>query len=228
MRNISRKLFLLNITIVIVIISSYAQNTKPEMLFTPENRSSWYTYIQKTGRNNDSLKVFQFDGQTIHVSGEDFGYISTERTYGGNFRLSLDFKWGEKKYPPRENAKRDAGVLYFSQTTVNDKIWPLSLEFQIQEGDCGDFWMTGGSQIIHNDTLTPPAPWQRAAKFKDAEKPTGQWNTIEIIVKNGIITHKINGEIVNIGEKPSLTRGRIVLQSEGAEIFYRNIKFEEL
>jgi hypothetical protein len=226
MKKITLRMLILCACLVSSVLSLYAQSNT-EMLFTPGNKSNWYTYYQKTGKNNDSLRVFQFEDQTLHVSGQEFAYICTEKTYGGNFRLSLEFKWGERKYPPRENAKRDAGVLYFCQTIVSDKIWPLSLEFQIQEGDCGDFWMTGGSQIYHNDTLTPPAQGHRAIKFKDAEKPSGQWNLCEIIVRNGSITHKINGEVVNIGERPSLTRGRILLQSEGAEIFYRNVKFEQ-
>jgi Domain of Unknown Function (DUF1080) len=202
------------------------QAQKTAQLFSPDKKNEWYSYLQKTGKNNDSLKVFQFEGETIHVSGEDFGYIITEKTYG-DFRLTLDFKWGEKKYPPRENQKRDGGVLYFCQTYTGDRVWPLSLEFQVQEGDCGDFWMTGGSQIIHHDTLTTPAPWMRAGKFKDAEKPHGEWNNIEISVRKGKIIHKINGVVVNTGSNPSISRGRILLQSEGAELYYRNIKIEE-
>ena len=30
-----------------------------------------------------------------------------------------------------------------------DKVWPRSLEYQVQEGDCGDFWMTDSTTIRH-------------------------------------------------------------------------------
>jgi hypothetical protein len=109
-----------------------------------------------------------------------------------------------------------------------DKIWPRSLEFQIQEGDCGDIWLTDSVSIIHADTLTPKTQGHRVIKSKDSEKPNGQWNKVEIIVKNGKLTHLMNGVLVNDGQDPSLPGGRIVLQSEGAEIYYRNVKLLEL
>ena len=113
--------------------------------------------------------------------GQDFAYIATEKKYS-KFRLTLEFKWGEKKYPPRENAKRDAGILYHVDLYSGDKIWPRSLEYQIQEGDCGDFWMTDSTTIIHNDTLTTHQKNEfNVIKTKNAEKTKGTWNE-----KNGI------------------------------------------
>jgi hypothetical protein len=95
----------------------------------------------------------------------------------------------------------------------------------VQEGDCGDFWMTDSPTIIHNDTLTP---LQKNAfnvvKIKNAEKPTGEWNEATIIVKDGNITHLLNGEVVNTARLGNTKEGNIVLQSEGAEIYYRNVR----
>jgi hypothetical protein len=161
------------------------------------------------------------------VSGEDFGYITTNSKYS-DFHLILEFKWGEKKYPPRENEKRDAGILYLSDFYSGDKIWPRSIEFQIQEGDCGDFWMTDSTTIVFQNRITEPKNWHREVKFSDAEKPHGQWNKVEVIVKGGKITHKINDVVVNEGSDPSVKEGAIVLQSEGAEIFYKNVSLTEL
>jgi hypothetical protein len=197
-------------------------------LFDPAKKMEWYVYTSKSGKNKDPQKVFTFEGNVIHVSGEDFAYIATEKKYQ-DFRLVLEFKWGDKKYPPRENAKRDAGILYHADFYSGDKIWPRSLEYQIQEGDCGDFWMTDSTTIIHNDTLTT---LQKNAfnvvKTKNAERPTGQWNEAIVIVKNGIITHLLNGEVVNTGRLGNTKQGSIVLQSEGSEIYYRNVTIEEL
>ncbi len=203
-----------------------AQEGKTISLFSPEKKD-WYTFIQGSGKNNDSLHIFQFENGVLHVSGQKFGYISTDQSFS-NFHLTLEFKWGEKKYPPRENAKRDAGVLYHAVMYSGDKIWPRSLEFQIQEGDCGDIWLTDSVSIIHKDTLTPKNRAHRVIKSKDTEKPNGQWNKVEVIVKDGRITHLMNGELVNDGRNPSVPGGRIVLQSEGAEIYYRNVKLREL
>ncbi|MEO7766691.1 MAG: DUF1080 domain-containing protein, partial [Ferruginibacter sp.] len=196
-------------------------------LFSPAKKAEWHVFTAKSGKNNDPQNVFQFEDSLIHVSGQDFAYIITEKKYG-NFRLTVEFKWGEKKYPPRENAKRDAGILYHADLYNGDKIWPRSLEYQVQEGDCGDFWMTDSTTIIHHDTLTTRKNAFNVIKIKDAEKPNGQWNEAVVIVRDGNITHLLNGEVVNTGKLGNTKEGNIVLQSEGAEIYYRNVKVEEL
>lgn len=202
-----------------------AQSTK--QIFGPGDTGSWYVYLDKRQPGEDPGKVFLFEGDVLHVSGKEFGYISTKKKYA-DFHLLFEFKWGEKKHPPRENAKRDAGVLYHTDIYNGDKIWPRSLEFQVQEGDCGDFWMTDSTIIIHDGKPTKPGNNVQVIKSKDAEKPTGEWNKAEVIVKNGEITHLLNGEIVNTGKLANTKTGTIVLQSEGAELYYRNIQVEEL
>jgi hypothetical protein len=192
----------------------------------PNKKPSWYTWLEKSGKNNDPKKVFSVEGNTIHVSGEEFGYMCTEKTYR-NFKLTLEFKWGTKKYAPRENEKRDAGILYLAHHYRGDKIWTRSFEFQIQEGDCGDFWMTDSTTIIYKGATTKSDRWHREIKFADAEKPNGEWNTIEIIVRDGKITHRLNDVLVNEGSDPSIKEGHIILQSEGAELYYKNVKIKE-
>ncbi len=65
-------------------------------------------------------------------------------------------------------------------------------------------------------------------KHSDAEKPSGQWNTVEVISYNGKCVHIVNGVVVNAGEEASVKEGRILLQSEFSEIYYRNIRIREL
>lgn len=59
---------------------------------------------------------------------------------------------------------------------------------------------------------------------RDVEKPLGEWNRMEVICDGDTIINIVNGYVVNIGTKSSLTEGKIQFQSEGAEIFVR--KFE--
>ncbi len=73
-----------------------------------------------------------------------------------------------------------------------------------------------------------PDSFHRIVKKKDAEKPFGEWNWVEIIAKNGKITYIVNGIQVNEGETPSVTKGKILVQSEGAGIYYRKIEIAEL
>jgi hypothetical protein len=68
---------------------------------------------------------------------------------------------------------------------------------------------------------------------KDNEMPYGQWHTMEVIARGDSMTHIVNGEVVLHatnsrqvidGDEVPLTRGKIQIQSEGSEVFYRNIE----
>jgi hypothetical protein len=208
----------------IFLLTSPKKKTK---LFLPNKKTEWHTFLNGSGKNNDPKNVFVFEGDVLHVSGNGFGYISTEKNYD-DFHFTVEFKWGENRYPPRENVKRDAGIMYHAILYSGDKVWPRSLEYQVQEGDCGDFWMTDSTTIRHADSITTAVGSLRIIKSKDAEKPKGEWNKAEVIVKNGKITHLLNGEIVNEGGLGNTKTGLILLQSEGAEVYYRNAVVEEL
>lgn len=205
---------------------SAEQFGKPIALFNGKNLDGWYTFVPGEGRNKDSLGIFKVEKGVIRVSGQKFAFISTEKEYE-NYRLSVDFKWGQKKWPPRENAVRDAGILY--HCVGPDKVWNKSLELQIQEGDTGDMWLTSGeggppSLVVGGKRHVGG----RVVKFSDHEKPHGEWNTVQVVAKGSYIRHLVNGHVNMVGYMASLTRGRINLQSEGAEVYYRNITLEPL
>lgn len=203
-----------------------AAESRVVQLFNGRDLAGWYTFIPGLGKNNDPNGIFKVHDGVIHVSGEKFAFISTDKEYA-NYRLSVDFKWGEKKWPPRENAPRDAGILY--HCVGPDKVWNKSLELQIQEGDTGDMWLTSGEGGPPELTvLGKRYRGGRVVKFADYEKPHGQWNTVVVVARGDKIQHWVNGKVNMVGSEASLTRGRINLQSEGAEVYYRNITLEPL
>lgn len=63
---------------------------------------------------------------------------------------------------------------------------------------------------------------------EDVEKPVGEWNTYEVIADGDTITAILNGKVVNKGTKCSHTRGKVLFQSEGAEVFFRKIDLKPL
>lgn len=63
---------------------------------------------------------------------------------------------------------------------------------------------------------------------KDVEKPVGQWNVVEAICDGGNVTYLLNGVKVNEGRDGSAKEGRILFQSEGAEVFFRRIELHPL
>jgi hypothetical protein len=191
-------------------------------LFNGKDLSGWYTFTTKYGKNNDAENQFRVEDGVLHFDGEPMGYLCTNDSYR-DYYLKIVFRWGEKKYPPRENRPRDSGVLYHFPDTAKDVLWPLSIECQIQEGDCGDYWLVGGATAdspnsgVHEGS---PGRFIRSANF---ENPTPEWNTIEVICCDDRSEHYVNGHPVNRAYNLSVTEGKILLQLEGAEVFYKTV-----
>lgn len=196
-------------------------------LFNGKDLSGWNTFLKGVGSNKDPNSNFRIEEGIIHVIGKDLGYAITQKAFH-NYHFKVEFKWGEKRWPPRENEKRDAGICYNIPANEPDSIWPQSIECQVQEGDVGDFWLLGFSTIKVNGVQNIPSAHTRMIKQKDAEKLYGEWNTVEVISYNGKCVHIVNGVVVNVGEGASVKDGRILLQSEYAEVYYRNPKIREL
>jgi hypothetical protein len=208
-----------------------AQEMQPKMtsLFNGKNLEGWYSFLGKTGKNNDPEKVFTIENGLLHITGKDFGYLCTNKSFR-NFHLVAEFKWGTKKYPPRDadTTRRDNGILYYFAADATDKVWPKSVEFQIQEGDVGDIWLIDSATVVVDGKRSTPKDFTRVRKKLDGEHPTGEWNRVELIARDGKITYIVNGITVNTGEDLSLREGKITVQSEGAEIYYRKIEIAEL
>ncbi len=207
-----------------VLIFSFGRTQEFKPLFNGKNLNGWNSFLRSGGKNNDTGKVFSVTNGLLHITGKEFGYIVTERSFT-NFHLVVEFKWGEKKYPPRENQPRDNGICYY--VVPEDHVWPRSIECQVQEGDCGDFWLIDSVTRVVDGIKRGPTNKPRVIKKKDNEKPSGEWNKIEVIAQNGKCTHLVNGLVVNEGTDANLRSGRILIQSEGAEIYYRRIEVKE-
>jgi hypothetical protein len=213
----------------LIAVSSFGGAIPPrkQHLFNGKNLSGWYVFLEKRQKNEDPARVFTVEDGTLHVSGKEFGYLCTEKAYR-NYHLTVEFKWGTHRYAPRDTAKRDNGIMYNIPLNTEDRVWPAGIECQIQEGDVGDFWLVGGTTIMVDGKRNTPGPWVRMAKKRDAEKPTGEWNRVEVISKDGICTHIVNGVIVARGTNASVREGKILLQTEGAEAYFRRVDLEEL
>jgi hypothetical protein len=196
-------------------------------LFNGKDLSGWYVFIRhidpKDDPRTDTRGIFKVEDGVIHISGEEFACLTTEKEFE-NYRLTVEFKWGEKKWPPRAKPtdRRDSGILV--HCVGPDKVWTKSIECQVQEHDCGDFHLVGGTTIAINGKVTKA----RVVKTTDAEKPNGEWNTIEVVCDGDKITNIVNGVVVNEGTQASETKGKILLQSEGAEVYYRKVELRPL
>jgi hypothetical protein len=248
-------------------------DAKWRSLFNGKDFTGWDTYIgpayekaqdkfigDPLGLNNDPDHIFSIvkeDGKSaIRISGERFGGISSREEFK-NYHLRLEFKWGTLIWEPKKNKKRDSGILYHAVGAhgADGGFWMRSQEFQIQEGDCGDYWGVAGgvfdvraipraeNEYVY-DAAGPLLTFSEKGQFgrqciksRDAEKPNGLWNTIDIYCFGGTSVHMVNGIVVMAlynsrqeegDDELPLTKGKIQIQSEGAEIFYANIQIEPI
>jgi len=261
------------LTVIVALLCSGFQSAQWKSLFNGKDLNGWDTFIgplyDKTkndfygnsiGLNNDSYNVFsvaKVDGKNaIRVSGEHFGGISTKEEFK-NYHLRLDFKWGDLKWEPRKDKKRDSGVLYHAvgQHGADAGFWMRSQEFQIQEGDCGDYWgVAGGAfdiraiQRVEKEFIYDPSGpmltfsakspnGRQCIKSINVEKPVGQWNTVDIYCYGSTSIHMLNGVVVMAlynsrqeegDDELPLTKGKIQIQSEGAEVYYSNIQIQTI
>jgi hypothetical protein len=59
-------------------------------------------------------------------------------------------------------------------------------------------------------------------------KPRGEWNVYDVVAVDGVLKLAVNGRFVNGIRDSTRKRGYLCLESEGAEIHFRNIKILEL
>ena len=213
------------------------------VLFDGKDLSHFDTFLKTKGLNSDPEHVFTVENGVIHVSGKEMGYIITKDSYH-DYYLRAEFKWGEGTFGEREGKARDSGILYNIQG--EQKVWPRSIEFQITEGGTGDFWMTDGAALTGRDgtrVTGPPGsalkidhfgkgPSQNVVGFRDPigelEKPHGEWNVLELVTHGNDVKQYVNGKLANEGTDPFPAEGKILFQSEGAEVFFRDIKLYPL
>lgn len=268
---------LLSKFLLLIVIATGFMSANPgekrEVLFNGKDLTGWNTYLAADmdsagkklttapiGLNNDPHHVFTIvrdnDEKVIRISGEGWGAISTIKEYE-NYHLQLQFKWGQLTWGQKKNKKKDSGLLYHSvgPNGMDYGAWMRSQEFQIEEGNCGEYWgVAGGMEDIpaaknakgdyvydRTGKMTTFREGGEAGrhclKATDAEKLSGQWNTLDLYCHGDTSIHMVNGKVMmvlynskqqdNEQVKP-LKAGKLQIQSEGAEVFYKKIWIENI
>ena len=77
-----------------------------------------------------------------------------------------------------------------------------------------------------------PEPSLYVAGYRDPkmeyENSHGEWNALELFADGDTVKYVVNGRVANEGTGAKRTRGKILFQSEGAEVFFRNIELRPL
>jgi hypothetical protein len=184
------------------------------VLFNGSDFTGWKLFLPDAAA--DVAMTWSINAGLLRCEGKPAGYMRTETPYA-DYHLHVEWRWPDK---PGNN-----GVLV--HMSGPDKVWPRSLECQLQAGSAGDFWVIDGVETAQHAKGGSRVQGRRTIKLHNSsEKEPAQWNAYDIICKDDWVIVLVNGTLQNVATECSERGGRICLQSEGAAIEYRNIWIE--
>jgi hypothetical protein len=201
-------------------------------LFNGTDLSGWE--VDVPARDEDATAPDSFvvrDGMLVSL-GVPEGHLVTKKTYR-DYRLEVEYRF------PGEAG--NCGVLIHASTPrALYKMFPQSIEVQMNSGDAGDFW------CIQEDIKVPAMETRRPREggqkwggaegdarrvlnlTDDSEVPLGEWNTMVIEARGRSITVWVNEDLVNDGFDATADQGKIALQAEAAEVEFRRLEIGPL
>ncbi len=180
-------------------------------LFNGKDLDGWTYYLRDENAKMEDVWSATDEGVLI-CAGRPIGYIRTKDKFT-NFVLELEWRFDKEKQPG------NSGVLL--RMVGQDKVWPKSVEAQLHHQNAGDIWNIDQfpMKVAADRTMG-----RRTVKLNPTnEKPQGEWNHYRIVMDGGNLKLYVNGELQNQATEVEEVAGYICLQSEGAEIQFRNI-----
>jgi len=211
-------------------------------LFNGVNLDGWVV-------NGTTQPLYAVENGEIHVyptqqdqSNQPQANLRSLTSLGGKYTLHVEYKWGQARFGGRSQVDRDAGILFHITGTDVNKVWPDSLEHQLGESQlggeyvAGDLWVLGGPTRAQtrsaNGQLQSFGNGTKSAARIHADRPRGEWNTVEIIIDGAAeAIYMVNDVEVNrvfnmtYNGQP-LSEGFVSVQAEFAELFYREIRYK--
>lgn len=200
--------------------------------------------------------VLHFLGPRYTAPDAPPGHIATAAPWS-DYHLRLQYRYGERRWAPRALQRRNSGILYH-MAPETDRLFPDCVEFQLEEGDVGDAIMVntkglmgpslGGTPLWPNWIPALPSDYQAPVAAggvrRQWHRHAGEyerlddWNTVDLYAFGDQAAHLVNGRIVTTlfrmvkagpdGREVPLTRGRIALELEWAEIMFRDVMIRPL
>jgi hypothetical protein len=210
----SRALFLATCFLIGSTAWGMAQEGRSISLLNGRDLAGWTAVL--ADEKATAADVWNVRDGVLHCKGEPRGYLRTERDDFENYVLKVQWRF------PAGTKGGNSGVLVHTSTPGAIGIWPKSLEAQLNHLNAGDIWVIGETCQIEN--AAERVKGRRHLNLTDdSEKPIGEWNQYEIICDGDDLKIKVNGVLVNHVTKCSATKGAICLQSEGAEVEFREM-----
>lgn len=200
----------------------FGSETRSEDVFSGRKHHAPIRWINV----NTDADTWSVKKNELRCSGQPIGVMRSEKQYE-NFIMHVEWKHME--------AGGNSGVFVWSGAVPDkEQRLPDGVEVQMLELD----WV----KLNLRDGLTPPIAYvhgelfgvggvetvpdnPRGTRSKSIEnlcKGRGEWNTYDVVCVDGVIKLSVNGKFVNGLSKASQKKGYLCLESEGAEIYFRN------
>jgi len=198
------------------------------------------------------------DEPVLRISGEIYGAITTKQEFKNyHLKAKVkwgDIKWDPRKNLLKDSGILYHAI--GPNGAEHWRSWMLSQEFQIMQGHMGDYWSQANSAIdirafIPEYIMSPAADLSQdflavgqgeqvkgyVMRSVNTESPNGEWTELELITMNGKSLHIVNGVVVMALKNSRyvdneiaypLTQGKIQIQSEAAEVFFKDIWIKPL
>ncbi|SRR6266487_1379321 len=218
--------YIITAIIIVFSFSCKSQQHKTINLFNGKDLKGWHADVPEMDTNASAKNPFIIRNGMLVSMGKPNGHLITDSVYQ-NYRLNVEYRFA--------GSPGNCGVLVHASTPrALYKMFPKSIEVQMEHGNAGDFWCIV-EDIKVNDMEKrrgPKANWgitegkeRRIINLTDdSEKPVGEWNSMIIECLDNSIKVWVNNDLVNYGYDCTTNKGRIALQAEGSEVEFRKIE----
>ncbi|SEK19956.1 protein of unknown function [Maribacter orientalis] len=201
------------------------KNEKTINLFNGQDLSGWHIDVPEMDTIPNTINPFTIRNGMLVSLGTPRGHLITDNIYK-NYRLTVEYRFAGEP--------GNCGVLvHASEPRALYKMFPKSIEVQMQHLDAGDFWVIVEDIKVDNmvERRGTREEWgitedkkRRILNLTDnSEKPLGEWNKMIIECVGNEIKVWVNGDLVNYGYNATAESGQIALQAEGSEVEFRKV-----
>ena len=204
-------------------------------LFDGKTTNGWHTYGKKTAGNE-----WKVEGGALHLD------ASTPNKEGGDLVTNDEYKNFDLKLEWKISEKGNSGIIFYVHEDPEKyhETYVTGIEMQVLDnGTPTRLGQPDGKLYTHR-----AGDLYDLLASKEAVKPLGQWNQVEIKAKDGKLDFYMNGEhtlstkmwdenwkkmvaISKFKDMPGFSaykEGKIALQDHGADVWFRNIKIKKL
>lgn len=200
-----------------------ADETDFAPLFNGKDLSGWQPC-------NIAPETFSARDGMIVTTGSPIGTLRTAKMYE-NF--ILEFEWQHMK------SGGNSGLFIWADgLPVTGSAFSRGIEIQVLDPGYnvkgknewytthGDIFAVNGAALTVAGRISPNG--KRSFPAEERTKPSPEWNHYRVVANNGDISLSVNGKEVTIAKAASPRKGYLMLEAEGSECHFRNMRIKEL